>query len=406
LVKIIKCYCNLKNIFLIISFILLIIFINISIKNSFSDNSSKSHLNGVETKQNSITNQSFTHSNLQNLKGNFFYLKNNKLFVPINFYSEEKSILNNAIYVKEKNSIILILNPIKPNNNTIIVQIPSILDSKIQSNKDNKFTVLIDDKPSKFLEITHKNESDKKLTLDNLAMNSFLNNTSNRELSIKFGKDAKVIEILGTDLSNNHIETQLNNESKEKFQKIFPILSGNKINYLIYNIKGGNLKDSNVKQNSAKNKTLNLFINPFDANGNLVVQIPRSILDSKTQSNKDNKFTVLIDDKPSKFLEITHKNESDKKLTLDNLAMNSFLNNTSNRELSIKFGKDAKVIEILGTDLSNNQNHNQPQGNWFITILSILFISLSILSIIIICLYKRGRFGLLGIFKIIRKKQK
>jgi phage antirepressor YoqD-like protein len=237
-------------------------------------------------------------------------------------------------------------------------------------------------------------------------MNSFLNNTSNRELSIKFGKDAKVIEILGTDLSNNHIETQLNNESKEKFQKIFPILSENKINYLIYNIKGGNLKDSNVKQNSANNKTLNLFINPFDANGNLVVQIPRSILDSKTQSNKDNKFTVLIDDKPSKFLEITHKNESDKKLTLDNLAMNSFLNNTSNRELSIKFGKDAKVIEILGTDLSNNQNHNQPQGNWFITILSILFISLSILSIIIICLYKRGRFGLLGIFKIIRKKQK
>ena len=256
MVKIIKCYGNLKNIFLIISFILLIIFINISIKNSFSDNSSKSHLNGVETKQNSITNQSFTHSNLQNLKGNFFYLKNNKLFVPINFYSEEKSILNNAIYVKEKNSIILILNPIKPNNNTIIVQ------------------------------------------------------------------------------------------------------------------------------------------------------IPRSILDSKTQSNKDNKFTVLIDDKPSKFLEITPKNESDKKLTLDNLAMNSFLNNTSNRELSIKFGKDAKVIEILGTDLSNNQNHNQPQGNWFITILSIFFISLSILSIIIIGFYKRGRFSLLEVFKIIRKKQK
>ena len=91
-----------KNILLILSFILLIIFTNISIKNGFSDNQSILDLKLVKSKQNSITNQSFTNSNLQNLKSNFFYLKNNKLFVPINFYSEEKNILDNAIYVKEK----------------------------------------------------------------------------------------------------------------------------------------------------------------------------------------------------------------------------------------------------------------------------------------------------------------
>jgi hypothetical protein len=407
LVKVIKFYCDLKNILLILSFILLIIFTNISIKNGFSDNQSILDLNLGKSKQNSITNQSFTNSNLQNLKSNFFYLKNNKLFVPINFYSEEKSILDNAIYVKEKNAIILILNPTKFNSNIIIVQIPrSIIDSKTPSNKDNKFTVLINDKPSKFLEITQKNESDKKLTLDNRTINSFLNNTHNRELSIKFGKDAKVIEISGTDLSKNQTETQLNKKSKEKFQKIFPILLKNKINYLIYNIKGGDLKDSNLKQNSVNNKTLDLFINPFDTNGNLIVQIPRSIIDSKTPSNKDNKFTVLINDKPSKFLEITQKNESDKKLTLDNRTINSFLNNTHNRELSIKFGKDAKVIEISGTDLSKNQNHTQSQDNWFSITISIFFISLSILSIIIIFFYKRGRRGFLEIFKTIIKKNK
>jgi hypothetical protein len=256
LVKVIKFYCDLKNILLILSFILLIIFTNISIKNGFSDNQSILDLNLGKSKQNSITNQSFTNSNLQNLKSNFFYLKNNKLFVPINFYSEEKSILDNAIYVKEKNAIILILNPTKFNSNIIIVQ------------------------------------------------------------------------------------------------------------------------------------------------------IPRSIIDSKTPSNKDNKFTVLINDKPSKFLEITQKNESDKKLTLDNRTINSFLNNTHNRELSIKFGKDAKVIEISGTDLSKNQNHTQPQDNWFSITISIFFISLSILSIIIIFFYKRGRRGFLEIFKTIIKKNK
>ena len=42
----------------------------------------------------------------------------------------------------------------------------------------------------------------------------------------------------------------------------------------------------------------------------LILQIPRDILDSKTQDNKDNNFTVLINNKPSKYLEINNKSIS------------------------------------------------------------------------------------------------
>ncbi|MER5176309.1 MAG: hypothetical protein ABJB73_11135, partial [Candidatus Nitrosocosmicus sp.] len=160
MVKVKKFYFDLTTLLLILVFLVLIIFININLNNSFSKNQSKTYLRSVDLKQHLITNQSFTNSNLHNLTHNFFYLKINNLFVPINFVNKDKSILNNAIYEKYKNSLILILNPLTHNNNNIIIQIPrNIIDSKTSDNKDNKFTVLIDNKPSKFLEIIHKNES-------------------------------------------------------------------------------------------------------------------------------------------------------------------------------------------------------------------------------------------------------
>ena len=299
------------------------------------------------------------------------------LFVPINFFTEEKNILNNVIYEKDRKSLILILNPLNLNNNSIVIQIPrSILDSKTPDNKDNRFEVLVDDKPSKFSEITPTNDSNS--TAYNKTINSFFNDIPNRELSIGFGKDTKVIKISGADLSTTQKQIQINKDSKEKFQKLFPISLENSIRYLNYNMDGGNLKKINLNKNSINNKTLELFIDAFDIKGNLFIQIPRSILDSKTPDNKDNRFEVLVDDKPSKFSEITPTNDSNS--TAYNKTINSFFNDIPNRELSIGFGKDTKVIKISGADLSTTQKQTQKQTHtqtgWFSIIIPIGSLSL------------------------------
>jgi hypothetical protein len=225
LVKVIKYCFDLKNILLILVFFVLIIFINLNINNSFPDDLSKSNLNSNKLNQTTITNQSSTNSKLYELNNNFFYLKTNGLSVPINFFTEEKNILNNVIYEKDRKSLILILNPLNLNNNSIIIQIPrSILDSKTSDNKDNRFEVLVDDKPSKFLEITPTNDSNS--TTHNKTINSFLNDIPNRELSIGFEKDTKVIKISGADLSTTQKQNQKQTHPQTDWLNIIiPIVS-------------------------------------------------------------------------------------------------------------------------------------------------------------------------------------
>ena len=80
--------------------------------------------------------------------------------VPVNFLTPEDNILNNIIYDDDQNALFILLNPLPSNETNLLIQIPRyILDSKTPENKDNNFTVLIDDKPSKYTEITSKNES-------------------------------------------------------------------------------------------------------------------------------------------------------------------------------------------------------------------------------------------------------
>ena len=138
-------------------------------------------------------------------------------------------------------------------------------------------------------------------------------------------------------------------------------------------MEGGDLKKINLNKNSVNNKTFELFIDPFDINGNLIVQIPRSIIDSKTPANQDNRFEVLVDDKPSKFSEITHTNDSDNATALDNETINSFFNDIHNRELSIEFGKDAKVIEISGRICLRIKITLTRKTNWFSIIIPVVF---------------------------------
>ena len=66
-----------------------------------------------------------------------------------------------------------------------------------------------------------------------------------------------------------------------------------------------------------------------DNNGNLTIQIPRIVLDDKKEGNADEKFTVHVDGKDATF------SETD--------------NTKTTRTLSIQFNKDAKVIDIIGS---------------------------------------------------------
>jgi hypothetical protein len=86
--------------------------------------------------------------------------------------------------------------------------------------------------------------------------------------------------------------------------------------------------------------TLNAIISPVstssassagavDNNGNLTIQIPRDVVDNKKEGNADAPFRVHVDGKDATFKETD--------------------NTKTARTLSIQFGKDAKVIDIIGS---------------------------------------------------------
>ncbi|MDQ3902477.1 MAG: hypothetical protein M3247_02310, partial [Thermoproteota archaeon] len=76
--------------------------------------------------------------------------------------------------------------------------------------------------------------------------------------------------------------------------------------------------------------TLDVLLSSTSAdNGNLTLQIPRDVVDNKKEGNADAPFRVHVDGKDATFRETT--------------------NNKTTRTLSIQFGKDAKVIDIIGS---------------------------------------------------------
>jgi hypothetical protein len=64
-------------------------------------------------------------------------------------------------------------------------------------------------------------------------------------------------------------------------------------------------------------------------NRNLTIQIPRDVVDNKKEGNADAPFRVHVDGKDATFSEVD--------------------NTKTTRTLSIQFGKDAKVIDIIGS---------------------------------------------------------
>jgi hypothetical protein len=101
-------------------------------------------------------------------------------------------------------------------------------------------------------------------------------------------------------------------------------------NYPIkYSITTGKLLG--VVEDKDKTTLIAVVSTPSDK-GTLNIEIPRNLLDDKGQSNADAKFTVHIDGKDATFRETS--------------------NNKVARILAIDFNKDARLIEIIGTQVS------------------------------------------------------
>jgi hypothetical protein len=104
-------------------------------------------------------------------------------------------------------------------------------------------------------------------------------------------------------------------------------------NYPIkYNITTGKLLG--LVEDKDKSTLIGIISTPSDK-GTLNIEIPRNTLDDKGQSNADAKYTVHVDGKDATFRETS--------------------NNPTARTLSIDFNKDARMIEIIGTQTQVSQ---------------------------------------------------
>ncbi len=95
-----------------------------------------------------------------------------------------------------------------------------------------------------------------------------------------------------------------------------------------YDIKGGKLIGKLADKDRS---TLVLVLNPGTNGGNMTIELPRNVIDSKGQSNADSNFQLKIDGKGVDYKEVD--------------------NNANARILSVNFSKDNRFLEIIGTQM-------------------------------------------------------
>ena len=96
---------------------------------------------------------------------------------------------------------------------------------------------------------------------------------------------------------------------------------------LKYNITGGEV--TSITADPAQATFLINIASRED--GTLTIELPRNVIDSKSQGNTDEEYAVFIDDQPKDFEEISNNNEV--------------------RTLEIGFENGAEKIEIAGTHI-------------------------------------------------------
>jgi hypothetical protein len=319
--------------------------------------------------------------------------------------------VSNLNYDSEEKSIVLVISSLNAKADKLIIDIPRIiLDSKVNGN-DKNFTVMVDDQPARFLEL--KNSIEEKPISNNMTDNTsaiqYSNNTESRKLMVEFEQNTKIIKISGTDTI---ISNEKNISTVEDNSRVYiPILVDSKNENLSLQLSGGTLNYAQLSLNSEDNRTLFLSISPYSNNGNLIIDIPRIILDSKVNGN-DKNFTVMVDDQPARFLEL--KNSIEEKPISNNMTDNisaiQYSNNTESRKLMVEFEQNTKIIKISGTDTikSNNQSKDDDTRNNMILrenkdVLNILFPIISLIvvlgGILLYFFLRKNKIYLMKIFK-------
>jgi hypothetical protein len=151
-------------------------------------------------------------------------------------------------------------------------------------------------------------------------------NTSGKTVVIPQGNKATIIASPTT--AGQTKNTQGNNRTG--FTSVSNLVVKDKTFPIKYNITKGKL----LGIVGDKDKTTMIFLlGGTSDNGKLTVELPRNVLDAKSQGNTDTKYHVKIDNKDVDYKEVG--------------------TNLNARILQIDFSKDDRMMEIAGTQMAS-----------------------------------------------------
>ena len=143
------------------------------------------------------------------MKDIYYQIKTGSILNPISI-SNAGDRINNILYDNDQKSIIIVLTPSQNKSGIVEVNLPrNIIDSKIDK-RDKNFTVLVNNQPAKYQEVIEKNNSNilSPGIGSNTSSGGYTLDNDSRKLIIEFGKDARIIKIIGTELDNISSQNQ------------------------------------------------------------------------------------------------------------------------------------------------------------------------------------------------------
>jgi hypothetical protein len=168
------------------------------------------------------------------------------------------------------------------------------------------------------------------------SMNNYSNNSRNtatpnssaKTIVIPQGNKVPITTAnsVATDKSNN-VQAGSN---RTGFANISNLVIKDKTFPIKYNITNGKLLGIIGDKDKT---TLVLLLGSNLDNGKLTVELPRNVLDAKSQGNTDAKYNIKIDNKDVDYKEVG--------------------TNLNARILQIDFGKNDRMIEITGTEMTS-----------------------------------------------------
>src|SRR5215467_6469603 len=171
------------------------------------------------------------------------------------------------------------------------------------------------------------------------AQNQSSTNNSNNDKNTSPSSSSKTVVIpqgnkatitTGPSSANQKNNSEGGNNNRTGFTSVSNLVVKDKTFPIKYNVTQGKL----LGIVGDKDKTTLVFLLGSTAdNGKLTIELPRNVLDAKSQGNTDTKFNVRIDNKGVDYKELAA--------------------NLNARILQIGFNKDDRMLEIVGTQMAS-----------------------------------------------------